>query len=469
MRPARALALLPLRLAPWAVLMTGLMLAAAAALPLALGSRLRTPASMLAGFALWFLWMTAGATLKSIARRETLLLPGFRAALTRAGSVWALLFWLLPAAAAGLLYGPAAGWMALGYGLLALAWAVLASSGSRAGLYFWAVLIGARFLPAAVWAALASALSGALLPLAAALLALLLLRRAWLRLFPPGDVPLPETPMQAPDPMQRGMAQPQAVSRGRLLRALNGWSEQAAAERLRLCAARYHRAPAPARQRALLRALLLPHEQARGWLVRWLLFGGFVLAYALALGRGAQIGMVAGYATFFAMTGLNTVGLGMPRLRPSLGELYFTMAPPTHAAFKTQLVDSFLGVLPGAVLSAFVYTGLATLLIEPAAWPQVLATTAVLAPPLALATLALYLNLPRGRIGRTLVMTVTVLGQMGTSWLLYALIERFGPLWGGVPALTVAWGFALGAWGAARAHWIAQPPCFDPPDARTGA
>ncbi len=465
-RAAIKLALLPGRLAPWGVAMLGLMLAAAVPLLWATDAG----AAALAGFALWFLWLLAGAALKSIARKETLLLPDFRRALAQAAASWALLFWLLPVLGTGLLFDATAAWMTLGYGALAIAWAVLASSGSRAGVYFWVAIIGARFLPAGLWHALQPALTGALLPLAALLLAALLLRLAWLRLFPPGDVPLPETPMLAPDPMQRGMAQrSNAAPRGKLVRRLNGWSEQAAGAQLRLRALRYHRAPTAARQRGLLRALLLPHEQLRGWMVRWLLFGGVVLAYTLAVGHDAQVGMVAGYATFFAMTGLNTIGMGMPRLRPSLGELYFTMAPRTHAAFKAQLVDSFLGVLPGAILSAFVYTSIAALLLAPSAWMHVLVTTAVLAPPLALATLALYLNLPAERILRTIIQIVTVFGQMGTYWLLYALIERYGALWGGVPALVITWGFALGAWSAARAHWIAQPLRFDPPDARSGA
>ena len=465
-RAAIELALLPGRIAPWGVALLGLLLAGAVALLWTTDAG----AAALAGFALWFLWWLAGAALKSIARKETLLLPDFRRALALAAAGWALLFWLLPVLGAGLLSGATAAWMSLGYGALAIAWAVLASSDSRAGIYFWVTIIGARFLPADLWRALQPALTGALLPLAALLLAALLLRLAWLRLFPAGDVPLPDAPMLAPDPLQRGMAQQSnAAPRGKLMRRLNGWSEQAAGTQLRLRAIRYHRAPTAARQRGLLRALLLPHEQLRGWMVRWLLFGGVVLAYTLAVGHDAQVGMVAGYATFFAMTGLNTIGMGMPRLRPSLGELYFTMAPRTHAAFKAQLVDSFLGVLPGAILSAFVYTSIAALLLAPSAWMHVLATTAVLAPPLALATLALYLNLPAERILRTIIQIVTVFGQMGTYWLLYALIERYGPLWGGVPALAITWGFALGAWSAARAHWIAQPLRFDPPDARSGA
>ena len=132
-------------------------------------------------------------------------------------------------------------------------------------------------------------------------------------------------------------------------------------------------------------------------------------------------------------------------------------------------MDSFLGVLPGAILSAFVFTGLAALLIAPHALVSILATTAILAPPLALATLALYLSLPVNVILRSVVTVITIFGQMGTIWLGYALLERFGPLWGGAPVLVITWSFAIGAWSTARKHWIDSPLSFDPPRAKAGA
>ena len=471
MRAALKLALLPLRIAPWAIVAIVLLIGFGGVLSVI--GRHPHPEIVLifAGIGFWFLWMLAGAVLKGIARKETLLLPDFRSALAQAGAAWVLLFWLLPCVIAAALYGLLPAWMALGGGAVGAAWAVLSTSGSRSGLYIWVLIVGARFVPQPAWVALEPALTSTWLPLAGLLLAALLLRLTWQRLFPAGDPPLPESPLAAPDPMRRGVGvgTSAGVPRGKLVRVLNGWSELAGGARLKRLAARYHVAPSPARERALLRALLLPHEQPRGWLVRWLLFGTFVTLYALALDHGAQLGMVAGYATFFAMTGLNTVGAGMPRLQPSLVDLYFTLAPETRAGFKTSLVDSFLGVLPGAILSSFVYTTLAALLIDRAQWLHVLTTTATLAPPLALGTLALYLNLPTGTITRTLVVIVTIFGQMGAYWTSYALLSRFGPLWGGVPTLVLTWGFAIGAWTTARRHWIESPLSFDPPRAKAGA
>ena len=470
MRAAWTLALLPLRQAWVAALLLLLMLAGAIALALAGGKALYGGA-MLAASALWFAWLLAGAALKGLARKETLLLPDFRRALAGAAALWALLFWLLPCALASLRWGLPMGWLALGVDALAIAWAVLITSGSRSGFLIWVLIIGARFIPQPFWLSIEPALHNPLLPLAALLLAALMLRMTWQRLFPIGDPPLPDSPLLASEPMRRGNNTTSNVPRGKLMQRLNGWSEHGASALLQRAATRYHATPTPTpgRQRAMLRALLLPHEQPRGWLVRWLLWGAFIAVYALALGHSAQVGMIAGYATFFAMSGLNVVGTGMPRLQPSLVELYFTLAPDTRAAFKARLVDSFLGVLPGAILSAFVFTGLAALLIAPHALVSILATTAILAPPLALATLALYLSLPVNVILRSVVTVITIFGQMGTIWLGYALLERFGPLWGGAPVLVITWSFAIGAWSTARKHWIDSPLSFDPPRAKAGA
>ncbi|WP_298194698.1 hypothetical protein [Metallibacterium sp.] len=468
MRAVWTLALLPLRQAWVAALLLLLMLAGAIALALAGGKALYGGA-MLAASALWFAWLLAGVTLKGLARKETMLLPDFHRALAGAAALWALLFWLLPCALTSLHWGLPVGWLALAVGALAIAWAVLTTSGSRSGFLIWVLIIGARFIPQPFWLSIEPALHNPLLPLAALLLAALMLRMTWQRLFPIGDPPLPDSPLLASEPMRRGNNTTSNVPRGKLMQRLNGWSEHGASALLQREAARYHATSTPGRQRAMLRALLLPHEQPRGWLVRWLLWGAFVAVYALALGHSAQIGMIAGYATFFAMSGLNVVGTGMPRLQPSLVELYFTLAPDTRAAFKAQLVDSFLGVLPGAILSAFVFTGLAALLIAPHALVSILATTAILAPPLALATLALYLSLPFNVILRSVVTGITIFGQMGTIWLGYALLERFGPLWGGAPVLVITWSFAIGAWSAARKHWIDSPLSFDPPRAKAGA
>ena len=469
MKAMLALAVLPMRQAWVAMLLLLAMLAGAGALIVAGGKEIDSGA-MLAAFALWFAWLLAGAALKGLARKETLLLPNFRRALAGAAMLWALLFWLLPCALASLHWGVMVGWQALGAGALAIIWALLTTSGSRSGFLVWILIIGARFIAEPVWLAIAPALRSAWLPLAALLLAALILRATWQRLFPAGDPPLPDSPLLAPEPMRRGMGNTTSnVPRGKLMQRLNGWSEVGASALLLRQSARYQAARTPQRQRAMLRALLLPQEQPRGWLVRWLLWGAAIAVYAIAVGQQAQIGMVAGYATFFALTGLNVVGLGMPRLQPSLVELYFSLAPDTLAGFKAQLVDSFLGLLPGAILSAFVFTTLAALLIAPPALPGVALTTAILAPPLALATLALYLGLPVNVILRSVVTLITLFGQMGTIWMGYALIDRYGALWGGVPVLVVTWGFAIGAWSAARAHWINNPLSFDPPKAKAGA
>ncbi len=470
MRAVLKLVLLPLRIAPWAIVAIAILIGFGGVLS-AVGQHPHPEIVLIfAGISFWFLWLLAGAALKGIARKETLLLPDFTHALAQAGAAWALLFWLAPCLIVAVLYGLRPAWMVLGVGAVGAAWAVLSASGSRSGLWIWVLIVGARFVPPSLWLALEPVLTSAWLPLTGLLLAALLLRLTWQRLFPAGDPSLPESPLAAPDPMRRsgGSGTPTAP-RSRLVRRLYDWSVEGAGTRLKRMAARYHAAPSPARERTLLRTLLLPAEQPRGWLVRWLLFGIFVTIYALALGHGAQLGMVAGYATFFAMTGLNTVGAGMPRLQPSLVELYFTLAPQTRADFKTSLVDSFLGVLPGAILSAFVYTTLAALLIDRAQWLQVLTTTAILAPPLALGTLALYLNLPGNVILRTVVTIITVFGQLGAYWTGYALLTRFGPLWGGAPTLVLTWGFAIGAWTAARRHWIDSPLSFDPPRAKAGA
>ncbi len=467
MKAVIRLTLLPLRMAPWASAAIAVLLGFSLLLPLILPASESTGILVLLGVGAWFLWMLAGFTLKSIAHPETLLLPNFRRALFTAATLWALVFWLLPAAYVSARFGWLSGWWALGGGALAITGALLSSAGVRGAMYFWLLFIVGNLLPKWLLQMLVGVLDNPLLPAAALLLAVLMLSFVWRRLFPHDDPALPETPFLPPTPGRRsGSRSP--LPANKLMRRFNAWVEVGNDRRLQRCAARYQAQPGPVRERTLLRILLFPHEQIRGWLGRWVLYGGMLSIYLLAFGKGLRVDWIAGYTVFFAMVGLNTVGLGMPRLRPSLLDLYFDLAPTTRATFKTRLVDSFLGLLPGAILSAYVYTGLVSLWLAPHALIQILATTTVLVPPLALATLALYMNLPEGTIARTVINLLTIGGQVIAYWMTYLLLNHLGILVGGGLALIIAWAFALGTWQAARHHFIQSPLHFDPPVAKPG-
>ena len=467
MKAVIRLALLPLRMSPWASLAIGVLMGCGVLLQLFLPVGKAAVTLILLGMGLWFLWMLAGSALKSIARPETLLLPNFRRVLFTAAALWGLAFWLLPAASAVLLSGWQAGWWALGGGALLIAWALLSSIGVRGAMYFWLLFIAANLLPKWLLKMLVGALNNPLLPGAALLLAMLLLGFVWRRLFPHDDSALPETPFLPPSPGRRsGFHSPLPASKP--MRRFNEWVELGNDRRLRRCAARYQAHPGPALERALLCILLFPHEQIRGWLGRWVLYGGMLSIYLLSFDTGLRADIVAGYTVFLAMAGLNTVGLGMPRLRPSLLDLYFDLAPTTRMMFKTRLVDSFLGLLPGAILSAYVYTGLVSLWLAPRTLVPILATTTVLVPPLTLATLALYMNLPENTLPRVWINLFTLGGQIIAYWMTYLLLSHFGILAGGGLALIIAWAFALGTWQAARKHFIHSPLHFDPPVAKPG-
>ena len=467
MKPVRTLALLPLRQSRIA---TGVLLAVLVAgegmLVLLPQQNWPIVGMMFAALALLFLWVNAGTVLRQIARQETLLLPGFRLALFKAALLWALLFLLLPALPVALHWGAGAGWMALGYGALLAAWVIFSVSGTRYGWLLWMVFVGFILLPAPLHAFIVARLHGPLAPLLGLLLALLVVRVTWRKLFPGGDPPLPSAPIGLPDPLQRGVTTGTATP-GKLRRLLEEWSGRGASMQLQQQLQRYRRAPGAARQRAVLRVVLMPHEQPRGWLVRTATTAIVLAVYLLVIGHGsAPMAFVGGYVIFFAMLGLNVIGRGLPRLRPSLGELYLTLALPTRAAFAAQLVDSLLGALPGAVLAAYVYTVLAAALSAGTPWLLALATTTAIAPPLALGTLALHLLLPDNRVARTLALVVIALAQVASYSVSYLLIEHFGPLWAGLPLALVAWGFAFGAWSAARAQWMTRPLDFSPPDTR---
>ncbi len=467
MKAVVRLALLPLRMAPWASVAIALLLVFSLVLHLILPAGKAAVSLILLGTGIAFLWMLAGFMLKSIARPETLLLPNFRRALFTAATLWALVFWLLPTAYVSARYGWLSGWWTLGGGALVITWALLSSAGVRGAMYFWLLFIAANLLPKWLLQMLVGVLNNPLLAAAALLLAVLLLGVVWRRLFPHDDPALPETPFLPPSPGRRsGARSPLPASKP--MRQFNAWVEVGNDRRLQRCAARYQAQPGPVLERKLLRILLFPHEQIRGWLGRWVLYGGMLSIYLLTFGKGFRVDLVAGYTVFLAMTGLNTVGLGMPRLRPSLLDLYFDLAPDTQVAFKTRLVDSFLGLLPGAILSAYVYTGLVSLWLAPQALIQILATTTVLVPPLALATLALYINLPEGKLVRILINLITVAGQVIAYWMTYLLLSHLGILAGGGLALIIAWAFALGTWQAARLHFIHSPLHFDPPVTQPG-
>ena len=415
----------------------------------------------------WFWHVGQGQVLRGLCRAESFLLPGFRRRLAELAAVDVTLWAGLPALLAAIAGMPHAG-MAATSMLLAAAIGLANGTGRRASLLIWLVVIAAGWMPrlaASVGhAALRSPLTPWLLGLLAAWIASVVLR------------PLLRIDDQEPDasPLQHaalGRASSSSadgpVRPGAIIQRLNGWFDSMAQRAMEQALARYRRRPGARQHLALVRSLLLPHDNPPAIALNMALVAAVATLYFLMIQHRQQhdAAVVGAYAVLLSLSRFPQLGRGMVRMQPNLADLYLTMAPPSRSAYQKTLIDALLLLVPVTVLHALAYTTLGIVLIHAAEPGRMLATAAIVALASSLVALAVHLIGPQGQLGRSVVHIVVVLGAMASYWGGYALLGLLGMGAGSALLALVAISFGGGVWFAAQREYQRRAPCFDPPPA----
>ncbi|PWK86626.1 hypothetical protein [Fulvimonas soli] len=439
---------------------------AALALPPWLGDGSAALLLPLGGLGSLFWHLGLGMVLRGLCRPEILLLPGFRRALLWLGLLdlaqWVLLPALL-AAVAGLPHLPV---IAAG-GVLVAAFGLAGGSGRRTGLAFWAIAIAAGWMPRAAaqlaQALLASPLTPALL-LATAALLLTWALRPLLRVtdLPVQDSPLESTSLGRANAV-RGDGTPPA--RGALGRRLRGLFDQAAQRALERALARYRRSPGAAQRLALVRRLLLPHDNPEAIVLRLAVVAAFVTFYFFAAMHRQRFSAAAvgAYAILLALSRFPQLGRGMLRMRPNLADLYLTLAPRTRGEYQKTVADALWLLVPVSTLTALAYTLLGIALVHAAEPGRMLVAAAIVGAAASLVALGVHLIGPEGNVGRGLVNLVVVLGAMLAYWGGYWLLGALGLALGAATLGVLALSFGVAVWFAAQKEYQQREPRFDAP------
>lgn len=464
MSPTFALLRLPLQRLPLAASLLGLLLLAVlASLATAAWRASDTLLSLavmllMAANLVWHL--LAGWMLRELPRDEQWLLPGLRRRLIRLG-LWQGLAWMVPGA---LLGGWQSGWsdgLLLGaLGLLLAALGLCLGAGRAVALWLsLAALVLNALAPAwlhhpALW----------LSPAGTALVFALALLLLWLALRPLGRL---KDRAPAPSPLQ-ALPAGQAADGGarpRLWRRLLGLFEALAERAMYRQLERYRRQSSPRRRIALVRSLLLPHDNAAAIALRLLGLGVLVGGYFLLRRHNPQqdASFVVCYSLLVALTRFTQIGRGLQRLQPHLADLYLTLAPVEHADYQRSVAGALRVLVPQAVIQALGFALLGLLVLHQGNPLPLLWLCLIVASCYALVALTLQLIGPQGPVGRGLLNALVVGAAAMTFSLGRWLVELFGVLPGGLLLAVPALSFALGVGYAAQQEYLRRRPCFDAP------
>jgi hypothetical protein len=411
----------------------------------------------------WFWHLGLATTLRSTCQPESFLLPAFRRRLAAFGLLDAATWVGVPALLALAFGVPHA---MLGSTLLLLAAAMGFAMGVERwiSLLFWPLLVLAGWMPELVGAVVHDALASPLtLPLLL-LVAILLLRLALHPMLQVTDRPPDTSPLEGLS-LGRNATPEAAPRRSALGRRFEGWFDTIAQRAMEQALARYRERPSAARRRALVRRLLLPHDNPVAIGLRIAIMAVFATLYVVvALHRQHFNATVVGaYAVLIALARFPQIGRGMQRMRPNLADLYLTLAPATRTQYQQTLADALLVLVPIGTLTALAYTGLGIVLTHAAQPVLMLLVTLVVATGGGLVALAVHLIGPQNAVGRQLVNAAVLLGTTAMYWIGVWLVGTLGYVFGGGLLALVVLGFGLGAWFAAQREYQRREPCFDAP------
>ncbi|MBT2116273.1 hypothetical protein KK141_14650 [Dyella sp. LX-66] len=417
-------------------------------------------------FASWFWHIGLGQVLRGVCRPESFLLPGFRSRLAWLG-VAGVVQWVLLPGALLVLAGPPHGALIIA-GLFVVASLGLAlGCGRRVSLAIWAVFIAAGWMPRlaaqVTTVALASPWTAPLLFLCAALL----IRYALAPLLRIQDVETPTSPLENASIGRNSQSalDDTPARRGAWNRWLGELFDRAAQRALERSLQTYRQRPSAAGRLALVRRLLLPHDNPQAIALRLVLVAGMVAIYFLAVMHRQHFdaAVIGAYAVLLTMARFPQLGRGMLRMRPNLADLYLTLAPATRGEYQKIMVDALILLVPVSVLTALAYTLLGSVLAHAAEPVRMLLTAAIVATSASLVALAVHLIGPEGSFGRGAINLVLIFGAMATYWGGYWLLGALGLAWGALALGAVTISFGGGVWYAAQREYQRRAPRFDAP------
>jgi len=417
-------------------------------------------------FGSWFWHIGQGQVLRGLCRPESFLLPGFRRHLAGLGAVVALQWIGLPAALIAIVHLPYAWLMSAGL-VLAAALGLAIGCGRRVSLALWVVFIAAGWMPhlasRITQAALASPWTAPVLLLSA----MLLLQFALSPLLRIEDRETPASPLEnaslgrtASSGLEEAPAPRSAVARW-----ISDLFDRAAQRAMEDTLRAYRRRPTAAGRLALVRRLLLPHDNTQAIALRLVLVAGMVAIYFLAVIHRQQFNaaVIGAYAILLTMARFPQLGRGMLRMQPNLADLYLTLAPSTRAEYQRIVVDALMLLVPISVLTALTYTLLGSLLSHAAEPARMMLTAGIVATSASLVGLAIHLIGPEGSFGRAAVNLVLIFGAMAAYWAGYWVLGALGLAWGALALGAVTISFGAAVWFAAQREYQRRSPSFDAP------
>lgn len=414
----------------------------------------------------WFWHIGQGQMLADLCRPESALLPRFRRRLAQWGLVDTAL-WLLPPVLLGGSLATQYTLVAGGGLLLVGALGVATGTGRRAALAIWAVFILVGWKPELAARLGKQALVWPLTPLVLALLAMLLLGFVLLPLLHIEDPEPDVSPLAGLGNGRSGPAGAVNPRRGKLVTRVGSIFDATAQQALDRALARFRRRQGQTQRLALVRSLLLPHDNALALALRLILIAAAATAYFFAIQHRQHFdaAVIGAYAIVLTMARFPQLGRGMQRMQPNLSDLYLTLAPATRADYQRTLAHALLLLVPVSVVSALAYTVLGAVLVHAAQPARMLLTAMVVIVPASFVGLALHLIGPRGSFGRSVVQITLVLGSMLAYWGGYMLLGAIGLLNGSVLLGVLSWSFGAAVWWSAQREYQRRDPVFDAPAA----
>lgn len=415
----------------------------------------------------WFWHLGQGQVLRGLCRPESFLLPRFRARLAGTGALDLALWVALPAGTAAAGGMPHALLAASGL-LLVTAMGLASGTGKRVSLVIWIGFIAIGWKPRLATRVAEISLQSPWTPVLLALAAVLVFRLALQPLLHIDDVEADTSPLESTGlGRMQSQTMPGRPARGAIAKRIQGWFDGAAQRAMERALAAYRRHPGARQRMALIRSLLLPHDNPEAIAMRMMLVAAIVAAYFFAVLHRPHYhaAVIGAYAVLLSLTRFPQLGRGMLRMRPNLADLYLTLAPASRSEYQKTLVHALLLLVPVTVLSALAYTVLGIVLVHASEPGRMLLTAAIVGAAASLVALAVHLIGPEGSFGRGVVNLVVVLGAMGSYWGGYVLLDLLGMELGGALLALVAISFGLGVWFAAQREYQRRTPCFDPPPA----
>jgi hypothetical protein len=170
------------------------------------------------------------------------------------------------------------------------------------------------------------------------------------------------------------------------------------------------------------------------------------------------------YAALVAGMRGQAVHFGLRLLRPSLVDVYMSVAPGSLAAFQGLLNRVLWRSLFSAILSGLMLLLVARLMFGEALTPAALVAGVVAVLCTATLGLSICLQLMDSAKLHLLLPPLLLSLVAGViSALSLALTAALGPLIGGALALLLMGGFAVGYYLRAEAEFLTQRPIFDTP------